>query len=93
MDNRYHITSNRASGEGRYDIQLEPKTPDLPGILIELQAEKSGTDDSLRKLAAAALKQIEEKQYDIELRDRGIKTIYKYGVAFHGKNVEIEMEG
>ena len=93
MDNRYHITSNRESGEGRYDIQLEPKTPDLPGILIELKAEKGGTEGSLRKLAAAALKQIEEKQYDVDLRVRGIKTIYKYGVAFHGKNVEIELEG
>ena len=89
LDNRYYITSNREAGDGRYDIQLEPKAADLPGILIELKAEKAGTQQSLQKLASAALKQIDDKQYDIEMVMHGVKTIYKYGVAFHGKKVEI----
>lgn len=91
MDNRYYITSNRESGEGRYDIQLEPKTQDLPGILIELKSTKDATDEELKKLAQAALRQIEEKQYDVEMSARGVGTIYKYGVAFCGKNTIIEM--
>ena len=91
MDNRYFVTSNRESGEGRYDIQLEPRTSDLPGILIELKAAKNASDDDLKKLAQTALRQIEEKQYDVEMQERGVKTIYEYGVAFCGKNVEIEM--
>ena len=43
MDNRYYVTSNRESGEGRYDLQLEPKDGTLPGILIELKAEKGAS--------------------------------------------------
>ena len=37
--------------------------------------------------AANALKQIEEKKYDVELLDRGIpaERILKYSLAFHGK--------
>ena len=34
------ISSNKESGDGRYDIQLKPVNKNLPGILIELKAEK-----------------------------------------------------
>lgn len=83
------VTSNRESGEGRYDIQLKPRSKQMPGILIELKATKDSTDHALKKLAETALKQIEEKKYDTELKAAGISTIYKYGVAFCGKRVEI----
>lgn len=86
------VTSNRESGNGRYDIQLKPKKNNLPGILIELKAEKNCTDEELEKLSKLALKQIIDKKYDTELLSCGVTTIYKYGVAFSGKNVEITME-
>lgn len=35
------------SGDGRYDIQLCPKTADLPGIIIELKAGKNCTESEL----------------------------------------------
>lgn len=40
-------------------------------------------------MAEQALEQIEVKHYDTELRRQGICTIYKYGIAFCGKKVEI----
>lgn len=83
------ITSNKESGDGRYDIQLKPLDKKLPGILIELKAEKNCTEEKLKKLSEAALKQIIDRKYDTELTAAGIETIYKYGVAFSGKNVEI----
>lgn len=43
-------------------------------------------------MSEAALKQITDKKYDTEMRNAGIQTIYKYGVAFSGKNVEIAVE-
>ena len=89
LDNRYEITSNRESGTGRYDIALTPKTEGLPGILIELKAAKDVSAEQLRKLAQEALTQIEEKQYDTVMKARNISPIFKYGVAFCGKNVEI----
>ena len=86
------VTSNRESGEGRYDIQLKPVAKNLPGILIELKAEKNISEDGLKKLAEDALRQIIDKKYDVALKTEGVETVYKYGVAFSGKKVEIAAE-
>ena len=89
MDSRYHVRSNRESGEGRYDIQLLPKVKTFPGILIELKAAGNDVGVDLKHLAQSALAQIAEKRYETELSSLGISTIYRYGVAFRGKQVEI----
>lgn len=91
--NNSYVTSNRESGEGRYDIQLMPKNNELPGIIIELKAEKNCSEDSLKKLAEKALAQIDENKYDQEMNTHGFLKIYKYGVAFSGKNVEVVVGG
>lgn len=85
----YFVSSNKESGNRRYDIQLKPTRNGLPGILIELKAEKKCSDEQLRKLSESALQQIIDKSYDTELKVAGIDNIYKYGVAFSGKKVEI----
>ena len=89
LDNQYLITSNRESGDGRYDLQLMPKKDTLPGILIELKVGKEYPVSDLKELAETAIRQIEEKHYENELRAKGVDTIVKYGVAFCGKNVEV----
>ena len=89
FDDAYYVSSNRESGEGRYDLQLEPKKTDRPGIIIELKSEKSCTSENLHKLAQTAFYQINDRMYDTEMKKRGITTVFKYGVAFSGKNVEI----
>ncbi len=61
----------------------------MPGILIELKSEKDCTGEQLKKLSETALQQIIDKKYDTELKSAGTETIYKYGVAFSGKRVEI----
>ena len=87
-----YVTSNRESGDGRYDIALSPKVNNLPGIIIELKAEKNCNENKLQELAKTALKQINDKKYNTELKSKGVKTIYKYGVAFSGKHVAVEAE-
>ena len=77
MDNRYYVTSNRESGEGRYDLQLEPK------------ATKNASANELKALAQTALEQIESQKYDADMKAHGVHSILKYGVAFSGKHVEI----
>ena len=62
---------------------------ELPGILIELKAEKNCSDEQLKKLSETALQQINDKKYETELTTAGVRTIYKYGVAFSGKKVEV----
>ena len=92
MDSRYYITSNRESGEGRFDIQLMPKADNLPGILIEVKWTNNAVNQALQELARSAIRQINEKHYETELRTHGVTQILKYGAAFSGKNVEICME-
>lgn len=42
-----------------------------------------------REAAKPSLLQIDSKHYDTDLKDRGIRDIAKYGIAFAGKKVEI----
>ncbi|MFQ8913754.1 MAG: PD-(D/E)XK nuclease domain-containing protein, partial [Waltera sp.] len=70
----------------------KPIRKGMPGILIELKAGKNCSDEELKNMSEAALKQITDKKYDTEMKNAGIQTIYKYGVAFSGKNVEIAVE-
>ena len=63
----YIITSNRESGYGRYDIMLEPidkANEKYPGIVIEFKVINTRKENTLEETVAAALKQIEEKNYD-----------------------------
>jgi len=89
MDDRYFVTSNREAGEGHYDLQLMPKVPSLPGILIELKAGKDCDEQALKRLAEDALRQIETQKYDTELTTSGVGNVLKYGVAFCGKKVAV----
>ena len=91
----YIITSNRESGFGRYDIMLEPKdkqSKKYPGIVIEFKVINPRKENSLEETVEAALKQIEEKNYDAELINRGVdkENIHHYGFAFKGKEVLID---
>lgn len=89
MSSKYYIQSNRESGDGRFDLVLEPKIRSLPGIIMEFKAVKEGA--ALHDNAEEALRQIDVKQYHIDLLDRGNHDIVKYGIAFAGKKVEIAM--
>ena len=90
LDNRYYVTSNRESGDGRYDIQLMPRKPGIPGIIMEFKWEKDTAD--LEPLAIAAIQQIKDKKYDVEMKTHGITDIVLYGIGFSGKHVEIITE-
>ena len=89
LEDRYVITSNRESGFGRYDVMLEPKREDLDAYIIEFKVYKPGRDQSLEDTVKKALAQIEDKQYALSLRAKGISSdrIKMYGFAFEGKNV------
>ena len=87
----YYITSNRESGDGRYDIEMEPKLPNQPGILIEFKSldKEKYSEEKLHKEAVDALDQINKNNYDGNLLKRSIHTIYKYGIAFCSKHVDV----
>ena len=88
LGNRYKIRSNRESGLGRFDIQLMPLTKGMPGFIFEFKHTKDEHTD-LSALADSALQQIEAKKYDTELRDNGVNSIIKIGIAFRGKSAVV----
>lgn len=89
LDGSYRITSNREAGTGRFDIQLLPLKPNLPGILMELKAGKNCTPQELEALSQTALTQMQNRQYGTDLLTMGVHTILRYGIAFSGKNAHI----
>ena len=87
----YLLKSNRESGFGRYDVMLIPKDRTRPAIVMEFKVFDGDEEQDLKDTVQAALKQIEEKQYDTELLALGIPEdhIRHYGFAFEGKKVLI----
>ena len=91
LSSKYYIRSNREAGEGRFDLQLEPKDRTLPGILMEFKAVSASEKEKLPDLAEEALLQTEDKEYQRDLEERGATEIVRYGIAFSGKDVEVKM--
>lgn len=79
----YTVKSNRESGLGRSDLLLLSAPYDGIAIIVEIKV--SDTYAQLEEKALSALEQIEEKQYDAELRLEGYHTFIKYGISFYKK--------
>ena len=80
MMDGYTVKSNRESGLGRSELLL------LSALMTELPLSWSLRCRipmrSWRKRREEALAQIEEKQYDAELKLEGYHTFIKYGISF-----------
>jgi hypothetical protein len=86
----YIIKSNREGGRGRRDVFI--KSPSLRGIAIVIEFKVADNIDDLDKKAIEAIQQINNKGYDLELRDEGYKNIIKYGIAFCKKDCLVKAE-
>jgi hypothetical protein len=90
ISNTHEIKSNRESGYGRYDITIIPYDLSQTGYVIEFKTVDKEDNETLDTAAAAALEQIEEKQYETELIERGIENIKKLAIVFSGKDVYVK---
>ena len=86
----YTVESNRESGYGRFDLAIFPKDKANAGVLMEFKVAE--TEAHLGKKAEEALEQIEKRQYNTEFSKRGVKVVWKYGIAFCGKQICVKMK-
>jgi len=91
ISNTHEIKSNRESGYGRYDITIIPLTNNRQtGYVIEFKTVDKEDNETVDTAVEAALAQIEEKKYETELIERGIRNIKKLAVVFSGKDVHVK---
>ena len=87
LEGEYITKSNIESGLGRYDFVIEPKNKTKRAFIMEFKATDS--IENLEEISKEALRQIEDKKYDISLKQNGVKDITYLGIAFCGKQIKI----
>jgi hypothetical protein len=85
----HEVTSNRESGYGRYDIMIIPQDIKQTGYVIEFKTVDEEENETVDGAVEAALKQIETKEYETGLIERGIKNYKKLAIVFKGKEVTV----
>jgi len=70
-----------------------PKNLTQTGYVIEFKSVDKDENETVETAQKAALAQIEEKKYETELVERGIKNIKKLAIAFLGKEVFVKEAG
>ncbi len=89
--NDYEIISNREAGLGRVDIiLLHKEDKNRLAIIMELKKINKFRENTKDEALQNALKQIKERQYEVEVKKRGYNNILKMGVVFDGKRVWIK---
>ena len=90
LANDYIKLSERESGYGRADLVLEPKNKINPAYIFEFKVVNN--EDELENYAKTGFEKIKEKEYDVELRNRGIDKIVCIGLAFYRKKLKMKYE-
>ena len=78
----YQVTSNREAGEGFFDLTVLD-TRNMRAAVIEVKRADSG--EELEADVEKALQQIEERQYDADIKAQGYTQILHWGMAFFKK--------
>lgn len=91
LKDTYYVNSNRESGFGRYDIMLEPKVKNGNCFIMEFKVMENMEEKTIEDTLENAKKQIEDRGYESNLRERGFTNIIKMVYAFNGKDVEMRV--
>ena len=84
----YEVDSNKEHGEGRSDVVVLDPEGDRVAIF---EAKYSRTQDAMSKDCAAALQQIEDRQYAKEFEE-DYDSVLCYGIAFYKKRCLVRMK-
>ena len=82
---KWKVRSNLESGTGYADIVVEIPQ-EKTGLVLEVKYAENGSLDSACK---RAVEQIEKKQYEMQLKQDGLETIHKYGIACYKKKCKV----
>ncbi len=77
--NKYKVEREEKSGKGFVDFIFYPRRKNLPGIILELKADKTPAD---------AIAQIREKEYCEKLRKENVTRILAVGINYDTKKKE-----
>ena len=91
LKDSYYVNSNRESGMGRYDIMLEPQDKTKNSFIIEFKVADDMEENTIEDVIANAKKQIEDRDYESNLRERGFNNITKMVFAFKGKECKMQV--
>ncbi len=97
LEGTHAVRSNRGTGYGRADVQILPKRPGLPGVVIEFKRRPRKPGERLKPIVAGelealadqALAQIDDNKYTTELAACGASPVHKLGIAFAGQDVVV----
>lgn len=85
----YEVLSNRENGTGRSDIVIKNVLTGRKAVIIEIKSVKENSSETLEKKCKEALNQIEDRQYEVNLKNEGYTDIIKYGITFHEKKCKV----
>lgn len=77
--NKYKVEREEKSGKGYVDFIFYPRRKNLPGIILELKADKKPED---------AIAQIKEKEYCEKLKKENVTNILAVGISYDTKAKE-----
>ena len=90
LKREYKVKSNLEAGYGRTDVLVLPYDRNKLGFVFEFKVSKS--EEELETKAEEALKQIDEKNYEVIMQDEKIEHYFKIGISFYKKELAIKYE-
>jgi gas vesicle protein len=87
----HEVTSNRESGEGRYDVVVKPRNVQTHPRAFVFEFKQVEKEKQLAKGVETALAQIKERAYDTIFGGTKVPHIVHIGVAFAGKKALVKM--
>ena len=88
LKREYKVKSNLETGYGRTDVLVLPYDKNKLGFVFEFKVSKN--IEELETKAEEALKQIDEKNYEVIMQEEKINHYFKIGMSFYKKDLAIK---
>ena len=88
LKREYKVKSNLETGHGRTDVLVLPYDKNKLGFVFEFKVSKN--IEELETKAEEALKQIDEKNYEVIMQEEKINHYFKIGMSFYKKELAIK---